>query len=75
MWNMLAIVVSVNIILLIGLAIIAFGLGYYIRSSYIQSCRKRIFELEREMLRDNARILELEKEKVELLKNTHKSTS
>ena len=75
MCNMLAIVVSVNILLLIGLAIIAFAMGYFIRSSYLQSCRIRIFELEKEMLKDNARILELEREKVELMKNVHKSTS
>ena len=65
---MLSIVVSVDILVMAALMIVSFGAGYYIRSHFIKSCRKRIFELEKEMLRDNARILELEKEKVELAK-------
>lgn len=65
---MLAIVVSVNILVIAALMLASFGAGYFIRSHFIKSCRKRIFELEKEMLRDNARILELEKEKVELMK-------
>ena len=70
MGNMLAIMVSVNILLLVLIAVAAFTFGYLLRTHYIKSCRKRISELEREMLHDNARILELEKEKVELLKNS-----
>ena len=72
MWNMLAIVVNVNIFLIVLLCIFAFVVGYLLRSSYISKCRKRIVELEKEMLRDNARILELEKEKVELLQSISK---
>jgi hypothetical protein len=64
---MLAIVVSVNVIVLLVICIAAFFTGYLIRSGFIKGCRKRIADLEKEMLRDNARILELEKEKVELL--------
>jgi hypothetical protein len=67
---MLAIVVSVNILFIAALMLVSFVIGYFIRSQYIKSCRRRIFELEKEMLRDNARILELEKEKVELIKNS-----
>lgn len=66
---MLAIVVSVNILYLFLIVITAFWLGYMLRTHFIRLCRKRISELEKEMLRDNARILELEKEKAELLKN------
>ena len=66
MTNMLAIVVSVNIFLIALLCVFAFVLGYLLRSSFISKCKKRISELEKDMLRDNARILELEKEKVEL---------
>jgi hypothetical protein len=65
---MLAIVVSVNIFLIALMCAFAFVVGYMLRSSFISKCRKRISELEKEMLRDNARILELEKEKVELIK-------
>jgi hypothetical protein len=69
MWNLLAIVISVNVLVLLALCIAAFFTGYLIRSGFIKGCRKRISELEKEMLRDNARILELEKEKVELMKS------
>lgn len=65
---MLAIVVSVNIFLIALLCVFAFVIGYMLRSSFISKCRKQISDLEREMMRDNARILELEREKVELLK-------
>lgn len=66
---MLAIVVSVNIIVLLVICIAAFFTGYIIRSGFIKGCKKRLADLEKEMLRDNARILELEKEKVELMKS------
>lgn len=66
---MIAIVVSVNIFLIALVCIFAFVLGYLVRARYISKCKKRIYELEREMLRDNARILELEKEKVDLLRS------
>ena len=72
MMNMLAIVVSVNIFLIALMCVFAFVLGYLVRSSFIAKCRKRISELESEMLRDNARILELEKEKVELIRSMEK---
>ena len=67
---MLVIVVKVNIILLALLFLLAFALGYMMRTAFIRKCRNRILELEKEMMRDNARILELEKEKVELLRKT-----
>ena len=69
MWSLLAIKVSVNVLVLLALCIAAFFTGYLIRSSFISGCKKRIAELEKEMLRDNARILELEKEKVDLMKS------
>lgn len=72
MTNMLAIVVSVNIFLIALICGFAFVMGYLVRSSFITKCRKRISELEEEMLRDNARILELEKEKVELMRSIEK---
>lgn len=70
---MLVIVLKMNIILLAVLFLLAFAFGYMVRTAFIRKCRKRIFELEKEMLRDNARILELEKEKVELLRNKNKT--
>jgi hypothetical protein len=68
--NMLAITLQVNILALAGMCAFSFGLGYWLRSSFIRKCRKKINDLEREMLRDNARILELEKEKADLLRAT-----
>ena len=68
MMNLLVLAVNVHVGLLFGLCVLAFLAGYMIRSSFIQSCRKKIRDLERDMLRDNARILELEKEKAELLR-------
>ena len=70
MWNLLAIAVSVNIFVLAVLLIGAFLLGYIVRTSLVRKCKEKIFELERDMLRDNARILELEKEKADLLNSS-----
>ena len=70
---MLAIVVSVNIFLIALMCLFAFVVGYLLRSSFISKCRQRISDLEKEMLRDNARILELEKEKLELLNSMKKN--
>lgn len=70
MVNLLVIEISVNAFLLFGLLAIAFVAGYLVRAQLIKKCRKRINELERDMLRDNARILELEKEKADLLKRS-----
>jgi hypothetical protein len=70
MWNLLAIAVSVNIFVLAVLLIAAFLLGYIVRTSLVRKCKEKIFELERDMLRDNARILELEKEKADLLNSS-----
>ena len=63
-----AIVVSVNIFLIALLCAVAFLIGYMLRSALITKCRKRISDLEREMLSDNARILELDREKVDLVR-------
>jgi hypothetical protein len=70
MWNLLVIAVSVNIFVLGVLLFAAFLLGYIVRTSLVRKCKERIFELERDMLRDNARILELEKEKADLLNSS-----
>ena len=51
------------------MCVFAFIAGYLLRSTFISKCRKRIADLEKEMLTDNARILELEKEKAELIRS------
>lgn len=68
MMNMLILAVNVHIGLLFGLCVAAFFSGYMVRSAFIQKCRKKLHDLENEMLRDNAKILELEKEKADLLR-------
>ena len=69
MTDLLAIVVSVNVFLIALMCVFAFIAGYLLRSTFISKCRKRIADLEKEMLTDNARILELEKEKAELIRS------
>ena len=68
MWNLLVIEVTVNVFVIFLLALASFMVGYLVRSSLVRKCREKISDLEREMLRDNARILELEKEKADLLR-------
>ncbi|HUQ66352.1 MAG TPA: hypothetical protein VM101_09360 [Flavitalea sp.] len=68
MWNLLVIAIKLNVFMLAGVVAFAFVLGYLVRTSMMNECKEKIFDLEKEMLRDNARILELEKEKAELLK-------
>lgn len=72
MKNLLVLAVNVHVGLLFGAIVIAFMLGYMVRAAFIKKCRKKLNNLEREMLRDNARILELEKEKAELLRGLKK---
>jgi hypothetical protein len=69
MWNLLVISIKLNIFMLAGMVVFAFLLGYLVRTSMVNECKEKIFDLEKEMLRDNARILELEREKAELLKS------
>ena len=63
---MLAINISVNIFLILGAVIAAFGAGYIIRSAQVNSLRKKVLELESEMLRNHATILDLQRSKANL---------
>ena len=71
--NLLVIAIKINVIMLAVIFVFAFILGYLVRAGFIEKCKKRIFELEREMYIDNAKILELEKEKAELLRIRNES--
>lgn len=73
MWNLLVFAIKINVIMLAAIFLFAFVLGYLVRAGFIEKCKKRIFELEREMYIDNAKILELEKEKAELLRIRNES--
>lgn len=68
MMNLVTLAVNVHIGLLFGAIAVAFWLGYMLRATLIKKCKKKLNTLEREMLRDNAKILELEREKAELLR-------
>jgi len=52
---------SYSLITVIGVAIIAFGLGLLIKSAIIFKQRRRILRLEDEMLANHSKILSLEK--------------
>lgn len=71
---MLALVIPVNIYLLGGILMGAFFTGFLVRSTQMKSKKKKVLELENEMLRNHAEILELQKEKSLLeqkLKDVH----
>jgi hypothetical protein len=63
---MLAIQISVNVFMVLGAVIAAFGVGYMIRSAQVNSLRKKVLELESEMLRNHAEILNLQRNKASL---------
>src|SRR5688500_12546170 len=63
---MLAIVMNFNIFLLAGIVVASFVAGYLIRANQINSFKRKITELEAEMLSNHADILELQKQKAQL---------
>jgi hypothetical protein len=65
---MLLIRINLNIFLLAALLVTAFIVGYLIRARQIAIHRKKIYELEKEMLNNHAQILDLEKEKADLIR-------
>jgi len=71
---MLAIVIPVNIYLFGGLILLAFLTGITIRRTQIKKLKKKVLELENEMLSNHADILDLQKEKANIeqkLKEVH----
>jgi len=60
---MLLIILPVNIYLLGGLLIITFLSGFLLRTTKVKSLRKKVLDLENEMLSNHADILDLQKEK------------
>ena len=66
--------IQLSTLLPIALTVIgAFVLGYIIRSSQVKWARRRIIELEKEMLHNHAEILELLKERASLLRQMKES--
>ena len=60
---MLAIELTLNLFILSGILLLTFFLGFMVRRFQISSLKRKIFELEKEMLSNYADILELQKNK------------
>ena len=69
--DLLSIKNSLSWQIVLGLIVIAFGLGFMVRSAIILRQRKRILRLEDEMLANHSRILTLEKIVSEVRKETN----
>lgn len=63
---MLAITLPVNLFLFGGAIILAFLIGFLARSGQLKKWKKKVTELETEMLTNHADILDLQKEKAVL---------
>ena len=63
---MLAFEVTLNIYIIISLAILSFATGFIFRSGQLRYLKSKIFDLEKEMLSNHADILELQKENANL---------
>ena len=70
---MLAIELTLDAYVLLGIFLLSAFLGYMIRRKQIRTLKKKIFELEKEMLSDHAEILELQKNKALLEQNLQAS--
>lgn len=68
---MLVFEVSLNAFILIGIVAIAGSIGFFFRSAQLSSLKKKVDELEREMLSSHAEILQLQREKIEVLQKLH----
>ena len=63
---MLAIQLTINALLLVSIVLTATFLGFIFRSRQIASLRKKVIELENEMLSNHSEILDLQRENASL---------
>ena len=70
---MLAITISLNLFSLIALLLSFAFIGFLFRSAQIRSLKGKVIELETEMLRNHADILDLQKEKALLEQKINES--
>jgi len=70
---MLAIELTLPILLIAGLMLFSFAIGFILRSSQLKSCKKKVLNLEKEMLSNHAEILELQKERAMMIKQLKES--
>jgi predicted Holliday junction resolvase-like endonuclease len=66
---------SVEISTIIGLIIGAFVIGFVLRSAQIKKLKRKVEDLEREMMASHAEILELQKDKLVLEEKLKGSSS
>jgi hypothetical protein len=70
---MLAIEITFTLFPLLGMLLVAFAVGFMFRSAQIKSYRRKVLDLEKEMLSNHAEILELQKERASLLRQMKES--
>lgn len=63
---MLLIKLSIDVSMLVGILVLAFASGLLFRGAQLKKQKRRIGELEKEMMDNHAEILELQKEKLML---------
>jgi hypothetical protein len=66
---MLLITLTLDLSVVIGISVATFLLGLLLRSEQLKKHKRRVGELESEMMANHAEILELQKEKLQLLEN------
>ncbi|WP_207512245.1 hypothetical protein [Longitalea luteola] len=63
---MLLIKLLIDVPILAGIILIAFASGFLLRSTQLKKQKKKVLELEKEMMSSHAEILDLQKERLEL---------
>ena len=63
---MLLINLTLDLSIVIGITAIAFFLGFMLRTAQLKKHKKRVGELEKEMMASHAEILELQQERLQL---------
>ena len=65
--------ISIDLLPMVGIVLSACAAGFLVRGGQLRSFRRRIIELENEMVGNHAEILDLQKEKAQLLKQMKES--
>lgn len=63
---MLLIKLTLDLSVVIGITAVAFTFGFILRTAQLKKQKKRVAELEKEMMTSHAEILELQQEKLKL---------
>ena len=63
---MLLIKLTLDLSVVVGISVVTFLIGFVFRSSQLKKYKKRVGELESEMMANHAEILELQKERLQL---------